>query len=96
MDSYEWNEVNKTCDFIEIYGRKNPLYSYVYTYENKTTNDNITYPEYNIITTKNDPSNPDIYREHTDDECPCDLGEYDTGEKEINEIIKVAVESAAE
>jgi hypothetical protein len=87
--------VDMTCDFVHIWEFDNPVYSYVYTYENRTTHGDIVYPEYNIITTKNDPSNPDIYREHTDDQCPCDLGEYD-GEAEINEIIKTAVESAVE
>lgn len=96
MRSYEWNDETKTCDFVHVYGHENPTYSYVYTYENKTTHGNITYPSYNITTTRIDDSNPDIYQEQSDNECPCDLGEYMTGENEINQIIQTVVESAVE
>ena len=47
-----YNETLKKCKETVIYGRKYPEYSYVYTYENKTTPENITYPEYDIVTTK--------------------------------------------
>ena len=63
---------------VHVYGRQIPIYSYVYTYENKTLpNDNITYPEYNISTTMWD---NDHYKEAEDWTCPCDLTEFSTGE----------------
>jgi hypothetical protein len=89
-----FNEETKTCDEVHIFGKEYPLYSYVYTYENKTTTGNITYPEYNITTTMH--TGNEDYTEQPENTCPCDLGEFATGEKEINEIIKVAVDSAVE
>jgi len=91
-----WNDTNKTCDKIVIFGRRSPLYSYVYTFENRTVFENITYPEYNIRTTRKNDSDDDVYQEQEYDNCPCDLENYETGEKEINKIIKTAVESAVE
>jgi len=39
---------------IHIWGRQIPTYSYVYTYENKTIPEipDITYPDYNVTTTR--------------------------------------------
>jgi hypothetical protein len=89
----KYNETTKECEeYYGIFGRKYPPYSYVYTYTNKTTTDNITYPEYDITTTKY--TGDENYTEQLDGDCPCDLSEYDTGEKRMNEIIKTAVDSA--
>merc|ERR1711934_1334265 len=66
----------KQCEG-EIYPRDYPLYSYVYTYENKTTTGNITYPEYDITTTKwnqGEEGGEEEWVEQPDGEtCPCDL-----------------------
>jgi len=48
----EYYDENQGCKPVVIYNRKYPEYSYVYTYENKTTPGNITYPEYDIETTR--------------------------------------------
>lgn len=89
-----WNEETKQCDNVVIYGREYPEYSYVYTYENKTTTGNITYPEYTIVTTKH--TGGEDYTEQDERTCPCDLTEFTTGETKMNEIIEKAVESAVE
>jgi len=75
----------------EIFGRYLPEYSYVYNYTNKTIG-NITYPEYDITTTKK--SGSDKYWDQEGKTCPCDLAEFKTGETLINDIIEKAVESA--
>jgi hypothetical protein len=88
----KYNATSKQCYTVVIYGREYPEYSYVYTYTNKTTTGNITYPEYDITTTKH--TGGENYTEQDEKTCPCDLSEFDTGTKEMNEIIKVAVDSA--
>lgn len=88
----KYNATSLQCYTVVIYGREYPEYSYVYTYTNKTTTGNITYPEYDITTTKH--TGGENYTEQDEKTCPCDLSEFDTGTKEMNEIIKVAVDSA--
>ena len=83
-----------TCDQVVIYGREYPIYSYVYTYENKTTPGDIVYPDYKIRTTKH--TGGEDYTEQDENTCPCDLSEFTTGESKVNEIIEKAVESAVE
>ena len=79
---------------VHVWGRQIPIYSYVYTYENKTLpNDNITYPEYNISTTI---WNDDHYKEAEDWTCPCDLTEFTTGEQDINLLVETVAKSVAE
>jgi hypothetical protein len=88
-----WNETTSICDNVVIYGRDLPDYSYVYEYTNKTIG-NITYPEYNITTTKK--TGTDSYSEQDGKTCPCDLEEFTTGEHSINLIVEHAVESAVQ
>jgi hypothetical protein len=71
-----------------------PEYSYVYKYTNKTTPGNITYPDYDIETTKW--TGGDNYTVQEENTCPCDLSEFETGTKKLNEILKIAVDSAVE
>lgn len=71
-----------------------PEYSYVYKYTNKTTPGNITYPDYDIETTKW--TGGDNYTVQLENTCPCDLSEFETGTKKLNEILKIAVDSAVE
>jgi len=73
-----YNATALECQTVVIYGRKYPEYSYVYTYTNKTTTGNITYPDYDITTTKH--TGGENYTEQEDYTCPCDLSEFDTGE----------------
>ena len=89
-----WNETTLTCDQVVIYGREYPTYSYVYTYENKTTPGDIVYPDYKIRTTKH--TGGEDYTEQDENTCPCDLSEFTTGTNKVNEIIEKAVESAVE
>jgi hypothetical protein len=80
-----------------VYGQDIPTYSYVYTYSNKTVEGqggNITYPEYDIKTTRY--TGDFTYTEGNNDSCPCDLGEYTTGENDINWIVEDVAKSAAQ
>ena len=77
---------------IHVWGRQIPTYSYVYTYTNKTTG-NITYPEYNVTTTRWEGEN---YKEPEGWQCPCDLEEFTTGTKDINKIVEQVAKSVAE
>jgi hypothetical protein len=70
---------------IHIWGRQIPTYSYVYTYKNMTTGGNITYPEYNITTTK---WANGTYVEGEGWSCPCDLDQFTTGTQDVNHIIE--------
>jgi hypothetical protein len=77
-----------------IYGSEPiPDYSYVYTYTNRSK-DGITYPEYDIKTTRhvNDTLN---FTEGSGDTCPCDLEDWESGEDRINQMVEDVAESAA-
>lgn len=80
-----------------VYGQEIPAYSYVYTYSNKTIEGhggNITYPEYDIKTTRY--TGDFTYEEGNNNTCPCDLGEFTTGENDINWIVEDVAKSAAQ
>lgn len=92
-DKFEWNETQKACVELKIFGREYPQYSYVYNYTNKTTG-NITYPEYEITTTKF--IGGETYQEQEGWQCPCDMEQFTTGEKEVNKIVEQVAKSVAE
>jgi hypothetical protein len=77
--------------------QEDPKYSYVYTYTNKSGgggHGNITYPDYDIKTTRTEGNA--TYLEGANDTCPCDLGDWETGEKEINEMVEKVAESVSQ
>jgi len=77
--------------------QEDPKYSYVYTYSNKTGgggHGNFTYPNYDIKTTRTEGNA--TYIEGANDTCPCDLGDWETGEKEINEMVEKVAESVSQ
>jgi len=77
--------------------QEDPKYSYVYTYTNKTGgggHGNFTYPLYDIKTTRTEGNA--TYIEGANDTCPCDLGDWETGEKEINEMVEKVAESVSQ
>lgn len=71
-EGYYWDAEERDCLRDVIYGRISPPYSYVYNYTNKTEG-NITYPEYEIITTVWNES--DTYVEGEGNVCPCDMSD---------------------
>lgn len=82
----------------DIYGtRPHPQWSYVYTYTNKSGgggHGNFSYPEYDIKTTYYE--GDENYTEGEGENCPCDLGDWETGEAEINELVEKVAESVSE
>lgn len=66
----------------DIFGtRPHPQWSYVYTYTNKSGgggHGNFSYPEYDIKTTYYE--GDENYTEGEGENCPCDLGDWETGE----------------
>jgi len=81
-----------------IYGtHSDPQYSYVYTYTPKSGgggHGNITYPEYDIKTTHYE--GEENYTEGEGENCPCDLGDWESGEAEINDLVEKVAESVSE
>jgi len=74
-----------------------PQWSYVYTYTNRSGgggHGNFSYPEYDIKTTYYE--GDENYTEGEGENCPCDLGDWETGEKEMNELVEKVAESVSE